>query len=530
MLLSSIYSDGMIIQRDKPILIKGYAYGNQVTVTFAGQIKKVTPREDSYFEVVLPSMVAGGPYEMVLYDGEKTLISDIMVGDVYVLGGQSNMELPISRTLDVSAEDVKEVDYPNIRLFEVAKEYNFTSPVAILEQGSWVKADTKSVMNFSAAGYFMAKHLYDTYQVPIGLVQTAVGGTPIEAWMSEEVLTDMGICKEQLERNKDSEWVNQTIASDNERINQWHRTMREKDAGIIKGWQDGQKSATFTNQCIIPGMWENTELSDYKGSIWFTKEFEVPLEWIGQEVLLRLGAMVDGDETFVNGVLVGHTEYRYPPRNYIIPPALLCEGKNTVTIRLFSDGQQGGFMPGKQYGLKCQNTFLSLEGEWSYEKGAPMERLAPQTFFQYEPAGVFNKMIAPLKGLSACAIAFYQGESNAGKPEGYADKMERMVKLWREIFGQEKLPFLYVGLAKFTDGKINETNEDFEALRKEQKKALLIENSSMVDAYDLGEYNDLHPQNKKELGRRLFLAAKQLVYKENIDITKLQQDKVFFKS
>lgn len=326
----------------------------------------------------------------------------------------------------------------------------------------------------------------------------------------------MGLCKEQLQRNKDTEWVNNIIASDNNRIANWHETMRKKDPGIKEKWYQKNQMQTFTKHCIIPGMWENTSLEGYKGSVWFAKEFEVPNEWKNQEVLLRLGAIIDGDETYVNGVLVGHTDYRYPPRKYLIPPGLLCEGKNIVTIRMFSDAQPGGFMPGKKYGLEYQNSFVSLEGDWKYEIGAPMQRLEPQTFFQYEPSGVYHKMIAPLKDLGIRAILFYQGESNTKDPEGYADKMGKMIQDWREVFRNEETPFVYVALPLFTDGREGEPDANWQELRLEQKKALRIPNTAMVDAYDLGEYNDLHPQNKKELGKRLAFAVRKLIFKEDV--------------
>lgn len=526
MLLSSVFSDGMILQRNKPILLRGYQRGNQVTVTFDGNVYKTGTLQEGYFELELPAMEAGGPYEMVLYDGERTVLSDIMIGDVYVLGGQSNMELPITRTMDVSKEDVKDAENSAIRMFQVSKEYNFQKPERLLKGGSWISVHHKSVMDFSAVGYFLAKNLYDIKKVPIGLIHTAVGGTPIEAWMSEKALLEMGICEKRLECNKDEKWVKSVIRSDNERISTWQETLRKKDIGLTEQWQKKEQSETFSNTCTIPGMWESTKLEGYKGSVWFTKEFEVSKEWIPKEVLLRLGAIIDADETYVNGVMVGHTDYRYPPRKYLIPPNLLQEGKNTVTIRMFSDAQLGGFMPGKQYGLELEGEFISLEGEWKYKEGALMERLEPQTFFQYEPSGVYNKMIAPLRNLSVCGIAFYQGESNTNEPEGYADKMEKMIQVWRDVFGQGELPFLYVQLAHFADGRKDASSPQWELLRQEQEKVLRVKNTAMVDAYDIGEYNDLHPQNKKELGKRLSIAARILIYEEAIETSIRIQNKV----
>jgi len=527
MLLSGIFSDRMILQRNKPILLKGYARGNQVTVVFGGKVFKTDLLQESYFELKLPGMEAGGPYEMVLYDGERTVISDILIGDVLILGGQSNMELPIVRTMDSSAEEVKKAENPNIRMFQVPKEYSFQGPEQLLEGGSWIGSNPKSIMEFSAVGYFLAAGLYEEYQVPIGLVHTAVGGTPIEAWMSEKALLESGFWRKKIERNKNREWVEAVIRSDAERMADWHKTLRQRDRGIAGKWYEKGKEEFFTKSCTIPGMWENTELEGYKGSVWFMKEFEAPDHWKEKEVLLRLGAIIDGDETYVNGVLAGHTDYRYPPRTYLLPPGLLREGKNTVTIRVFSDAQPGGFMPGKRYGLEAEGKFLSLEGEWKYREGARKERLTPQTFFQYEPAGVYNKMIAPLSDLGICGIAYYQGESDVNEPQGYADKMEAMIRAWREVFHQGEVPFLYVQLACFTDGK-KEADPNWEKLRQEQEKALRVKNTAMVDAFDLGEYNDLHPQNKKELGKRLSVAARKLIYGAEIEKSILTMHKVKF--
>lgn len=514
MQLSRIWSDGMIIQRQKKILLKGYARGNKVTLTFAGNVYGAMVMDNQYFEIQIPPMEAGGPYEMVLYDGERSVISDILIGDVWVLGGQSNMELPISRTMDISEMDVKDAYNPMIRMFQMPKEYDFVSSRTSVKEGTWIGVDKKSVMNFSAIGYFLADYLYQKYQVPVGLIHTAIGGTPVEAWMSEETLLEMGLQKEALVKNKNSNWVQSVIDEDNARITKWHENMNSKDLGLIEKWYDNE--ITCSQNISIPGMWENTALKDYKGSVWYQKEFAVPEEWLNQEVLLRLGAIIDGDETYVNGVLVGHTDYRYPPRKYLLPPNLLHKGKNQVTIRIFSDAQPGGFMPGKQYGLQLGNQFVSLEGNWKYRIASPMTRLEPSTFFQYEPSGVFNGVISPLKDIGVCGVAFYQGESNTDDPNGYADKFERMIQDWRTVFNQGDVPFLYVQLANFTNGYQENPNRNWELLRMEQKKALRVAKTAMVDAFDVGEYNDLHPQNKKEVARRLFVAARKLIYGDDI--------------
>lgn len=517
MILSSIWCDGMILQRHKPIYIQGYARRKDVIISFADKNYRIQAKEKGYFELSMEALEAGGPYEMVLYDGERTVISDIWIGDVWVLGGQSNMELPIHRTLEYSKNEIEGISVQNhIRMFQVPQGYDFKKQQDSYTSGEWITVTNQTIRHFSAVGYFFARELYAAQGVSIGLVHTAVGGTPIEAWMQEETLKHLGVFEEETEKLKEEAYVNKIIALDTKRIATWNDELDKKDKGIQEKWYTDFWKLETIKKLKLPGFWFEAELEMHRGSVWLQKEIEVPEHWAGKEVELNLGAFVDRDETYVNGILVGHTDYRYPPRNYRIPPLVLVPGKNQITVRIISDARQGGAVEGKCYALSYKKETIFLEGDWKYRIGATMEELLGQTFFQYKPTGVFNHMICPLSKFGIKGVAFYQGESNTEYPEHYKKLFGELVKDWRNIFKQGEIPFVYVQLANYGDNKNLNKGFNWAVLREQQRKCLEFPNVAMVVTWDIGEYNDLHPQNKVEVGRRLALAARQLAYEECI--------------
>lgn len=517
MQLSSIWSNGMIIQRNKSIYISGYATGNHVTITFANKLYQTPVSTNCFFELTLDPLQAGGPYEMILYDGDKTVISDIWIGDVWVLGGQSNMELPIRRTLEYSKQELQDIPPTHpIRMFQVPQQYNFTTPLNSYASGSWSTVNHSTIMNCSAVGYFFARELYLSQDIPIGLIHTAVGGTPVEAWMSEETLTTLGIFKTELQTLKLDDYITQTLENDQNRINAWNTTLYQEDLGLQEKWYATTWNTSNKNLISIPKLWFNTPLKKHLGSVWLQKEVIIPASWLSKEITLSLGTLIERDEVYVNGILVGHTGYQYPPRNYLIPPNLLKEGSNQITIRIVTDKSFGGTIPGKCYALKLGNTNISLEGDWAYRIGATMEALNSQTFFQYKPSGVFNSMIAPLRQFGITGIAFYQGESNTDYPYHYKKLFTHMIQDWRTIFAQGNIPFLYVQLANYGDGELINSGYNWSILREQQRACLSLPNVAMIVSCDVGEYNDLHPQDKITIGKRLALAARCIAYKEDL--------------
>ncbi|MCT8137641.1 sialate O-acetylesterase [Anaerobacillus sp. CMMVII] len=516
MKLSSIISDGMVLQRHAAVAIWGKTRSSEVVkVLFLEKTYETQADSDGNWTVTLNDLKPGGPYQMVIIDNEETtVIQDILIGDVWVLGGQSNMELPVRRTLDLFSAEMKTVNQPYIRQFAVPQLYDFHAPQQDLAGGNWIAANQTDVMSFSAAGYFFAKDLYETYGVPIGLIMTAVGGTPIEAWISEKTLREIGGYEERLAKLKDDSYVAGTKQNDEKRNHDWYEDLNERDLGLKKCWHQADYDTSEWQDFVVPNSWAGSELETVRGSVWFRTEINIPEEMLNCEAKLALGTIIDGDDTYVNGTLIGNTGYMYPPRRYQIPTGLLKPGKNSIAVRIISTQNIGGFLKDMPYKLIANGHELNLEGTWKYRIGAVTERLEPQTFFQYMPSGVYNKMISPLQNYKIKGVAWYQGESNTPQPKGYHKLFEALVNDWRKNWGMNELPFLYTQLANFDAWEKGQSN--WAELREEQRKAQNINNTGMAVTIDIGEHNDLHPQDKKTLGQRLGLCAKKLAYDENI--------------
>ncbi|MCK9525805.1 MAG: sialate O-acetylesterase [Limnochordia bacterium] len=511
--VACIFQDGVVLQRDEVIRLWGSGPpGEPLQIIFTNSTYRATIDSEGFWEVSLPPRPAGGPFELRIQGQEEIVIEDVLVGDVWLLGGQSNMELPVSRTLDLYAEEVLAADNPWIRQFQVPIIYNFHGPVREIPGGSWLSVNPQSVLDFSALGYFFAQAHYAKYGVPVGLVLTAVGGTPIEAWMSEDRIRRLGGYEDILARCKDDAFVERTIASEMERLDLWYKELNAQDLGLTAegmGWHDPALDVSAWNSFTVPGSWRGSELETVNGSVWFRKTFDLPKSLAGKTSLLRLGAIIDGDEAYLNGTHVGTTDYKYPPRKYPIPEGLLREGPNTIAVRVISNRDMGGFVTGKDYSLDFGEHKVDLTGEWRYKVGAKMPALPQLTFFQYKPCGVYNTMIAPLASYTFRGVLWYQGESNTGAPDGYGELFAQLIENWRETFGEPNLPFLFVQLPNFAAD-----HGDWAKLRNAQRSALEIPHTGMVVTIDLGESNDLHPQNKKDIAKRLALCAQNVVFSE----------------
>lgn len=514
MKLSPIFSDGCILQRDTWNYVRGQAKpGNRIILKVCDIKIEGEADGEGCFELAIPAFPAQTGITLYLeeFSEREGSVSDALeireaaFGDVFLLSGQSNMELPVSRTLDVTQDVVKECAYPDIREFAVPMEYDFTAPKKELSGGEWKKAQKEELLSFSAAGFFMARTLYEKYQVPVGLIRTAIGGTPIRAWCSEETVRKLGDYVGELEQCRKEGYL---------------QAVQEKEMQEQAGWYE--QAGRFTEKPLgkkgeitVPGMWGEEPLSGFCGSLILEREFF--LEEISQDTArLYLGAVVDADKVYINGHLVGETGYRYPPRKYDFPAAYLKQGENHIRVEMFVFRGTGGFIPDKPYYVKCGKEYVKLDGVWEYQIVRAMPVLEDMTFFQYKACGLFNGMLAPLRGHSVRGIAFYQGESDTGSPEKYGKYFEAALGDWRRLFKNPRLPVVYVQLAGFADSKRPCTETDWAILREEQRKALQNPYTAMAVALDLGEYNDLHPQNKLVLGERLAIAMEKLSYGEDI--------------
>lgn len=462
----------------------------------------------------------GGPYNMEIQADKTITIHNILMGDLWICGGQSNMELPVSRVMERYRNEINGYDNPLIRMFRVPIVYDFEALQEELADGYWQLLTKKNVLDFTATGYFFAKELFEKYQVPIGLIHTAVGGTPVEAWISEEGLRTLPEYIEQVDEYKDREYIKQVIRKDDERINTWMNRLNTLDSGMSNEeckWFETHYEDKEWSTIQLPVLWRKEEMSLDAGVIWFRKKVNIPVSMASKKARILLGTIVDSDTVYINGKKIGETGYRYPPRMYEIPQGILKEGENILAIRVVCWQGEGGFTPDKSYRIETEDEYIDLKGEWLYKVGAAIEALAPQIFIQYEPTGVHNGMIAPLKNLIPTGVIWYQGESNASRvPEKYKQLFELLIKDWRRVWQNEKLPFIYVQLPNFKNTGCKCNDSTWAEIRDAQLKILELDHTGMAVTIDVGEWNDLHPLNKKDIGKRLALIARNLVYGEEI--------------
>ncbi|MGI4759412.1 MAG: sialate O-acetylesterase [Janthinobacterium lividum] len=515
--LPRLVSDGMVLQRDAPVRIWGWARpGEAVSVAFQGKTYRTTTGADGQWRVQLPALKAGGPYELKIDASNHLVLKDVLLGDVWFCAGQSNMELPMRRVRDKYPQEVATANNPRIRQFDVPMRYDFRGPKNDVTGGSWVALTPETVLGFSAVGYFFAKEINAKYQVPVGLIKVAVGGSPAEAWLSADALRQFHKYEQQAVPYRDSAAVAGIRQREGAAVGEWYKRLHQADQGEASGqtkWSSPAYDASAWPTMQVPGYWaDQTPLGMVNGVLWFRKEVEVPAGMAGQPGRLELGTLVDADSTYINGQLVGTTAYQYPPRKYDFGPGVLKAGKNVITVRLISNGGRGGFTKEKTYQLTAGGQALDLRGPWQYKLGGTMPPTPGTTTFQYQPGGLYNGLVAPALPYALKGVLWYQGESNTGRPADYYALTSSLVQDWRTHFQQPNLPFLYVQLANINAAK-KEPGESNQALvRDAQRRLLALPRTGMAVISDVGEWNDIHPLDKQTVGHRLALAAEKVAY------------------
>ncbi|MFB0525444.1 MAG: sialate O-acetylesterase, partial [Phycisphaerae bacterium] len=285
--------------------------------------------------------------------------------------------------------------------------------------------------------------------------------------------------------------------------------------GLEKGqkpWFDENYDASEWATMNVPGYWADHELGPVNGVVWFRKEVDIPASMADKPARLLLGRIVDADTTYVNGKIVGTVSYQYPPRIYDIPSNLLKAGRNIIVIRVINNSGRGGFVQDKPYQLSAAGQTTDLKGKWQYKLGAAMDPLPAKTFIEWQPLGLYNGMIAPLLNYTIKGVIWYQGESNTAKPLEYQKLFPALIADWRGRWKQGDFPFLYVQLANFMEVKDKPSKSNWAELREAQLKTLSVPNTAMAVTTDIGEWNDIHPLNKEDVGKRLALAAQKVAY------------------
>jgi sialate O-acetylesterase len=538
--LPKVLSNGMILQRNKPIPFWGKSNpGAAIRVTFAGTTRTVTSDNEGNWQVLFPAMEAGGPYTLEI---NNTVLQDILIGEVWLFSGQSNVELPISRVAIKYPEIATTYSNTQIREFRTTTHYDFKGPLEDVHQGRWKICTQEEIQSFSALGFFFAKELHETKNVPVGVIVNAVGGSPLDAWVDEATLRGMpgpagkSHYPDLLDDLKRDTWVDSVKKAQTEALERY-RSLFTRDPGP-SGYGEWVPYH-------VPSFWNGPNatpegpLSQGPGSVWFKKKIQLNKAQIDKAAagapdrdgMLLLGTMVDADRTYVNGTQVGSTGYQYPPRIYSIPKGLLKEGSNELLVRLENFWGPGGFTSEKDYSLYIgvahpfydNADTVSLAGDgWLALTGSKLPAeykhvpYPSATTWHYQPSGLYNALLAPLTAVPVKGVIWYQGESATDR-RNYDEMLCAMIDTWRADWKDEDMPFIIVQLPEFMkDTGPWPVETDWACRRDEQRRAALArDHTALVVGLGLGEWNDVHPLNKKDLAQRVFFAAEFLAYKND---------------
>jgi sialate O-acetylesterase len=544
--LPKLISDGMVLQRDQIIPIWGSAKNASVIrIQFHENVFETNVGADGKWSFEWPAMPEGGPYNMEIYAftfnekvdtvikvindstvqevetvvslilTDSAFVEDILIGDVWLCSGQSNMEMPMRRVEKLYAEVMRNANAPLIKYFDVPVQYSFLKAKNDLSGGKWLPVTPETIREFSAVAYFFATNIQASLDIPIGIIEASLGGSPAEAWISEERLQAFSYHYAELQRLKKKDFIEGVEMTDRLRTNNWYANARKKDSGYMNAtqpWYSTKTDAADWKTFNVPGYWKDGSIGNINGIVWFTKTIHLDHVDQANTATIELGAIVDADSVWVNGVFVGTTSYMYPPRIYTIPAGILQEGENIITVRVISNIGDAGFVPQKPYELRWDSQALSLEGEWKYQIGAMMTPLKPPTSFRWKPTGLYNDMIHPLIQYPIKGVVWYQGESNTSRPIEYEQLMITLIENWRSDWKQPHLPFLIVQLANYMKEQSQPVESHWAHTRNAQYNLSYLPNVFVAPAIDLGEWNDIHPLNKKDLSDRLAAIAKNRVY------------------
>lgn len=538
--LSALISNGMIVQRGRKVHVWGWS-DSAVHVEGCISDNKASADaikdEDEYrFDLYFDELPAGGPYELeIRAEGGVIKVSDVYSGDVFQLAGQSNIEFPMSRVRDTYPEYFVDPKDNLIRTFKVVENGNFHGPLKEVQSGSWVDVNEASLPDYSAIGFFMAKALRASEDVPVGLVNTTLGGSTIESWMSRDMLAAWPDDIKLAEKYADDAFLAEVKRTNEHNGSSWREEAANKDKGLSEKWYeltDGVDEVNGWKDIEIPSIFkEIPDLKGYIGSVWLWKEIDVPASLAGKEAVLWFGTMVDYDITYLNGEEIGRTEYLYPPRRYAIRKGLLKEGKNHICVRLGIETGRGRVTPGKLLAILtgsgkriCDgfnetvegfDDVLDVSGTWKYKKGCSMEKVAPTDFFNWKPTALFNGMLNPCTNYPVKAVIWYQGESNAGRSSMYFDQLKSMTEGYRKLWKDDSLPVITVKLPEFDDvtyepDGTDNIRTDWSDMQKVQEACTAIPGVYLVETAGTGEINDLHPQRKKPIGDSIAEIVKTL--------------------
>lgn len=532
--MPKLFQSGMVVQRGKLIPVWGHAdAGETVTVRFNKKVYQTTADADGRWRVDLPKMKAGGPYQLTVND---QTIDNILVGDVWLLSGQSNIDVTIERVYPQYTQEIDKYENSQIRLFRVQNE---TSTHGVKEDIrhtniNWKPVNKQNAWLFSAAGYFLGKRMFQTNKVPQGIIVNSWGGTPIEAWISEDSLkADYPMLIKKLQMYQNDNYVRAQMQANGAANQQWESILNQTDPG-------------YADVAVDETTWQQIDQNNWTwrgtGSVWLRQHITIDKQHAGKPARLLLGTLFDRDVTYLNGKQIGQTGYQYPPRRYDIPEGMLKEGDNVIAIRFINKFGAVHFIPEKPYMLCFGDDRLSqnpmpkdvqpLSQLWKMKVGAEMPQCpSSDVSLQNLPTTLYNAVLYPLAPYAINGVVWYQGESNTGNPAPYADYLKKLMGSWRDRWNDQQMPFVIVQLANY-DGRqqtgfprpitpqTEPVNSGWAQLREAQRVVAKADaKAELAVINDLGETVDIHPLRKKEVAERIGLCFDKLLYNNKVKLS-----------
>lgn len=518
-LVSPIFGDHMVMQRGKPNRVWGWTEpGKVVTVEIAGKSAKATAGADGKWMATVEVPEVGGPYTVAIEGVQRVELKNVLVGDVWLCGGQSNMAFGLGRSTG-GAEAAQAADYPTLRAFTVPLK-NVYEPAAVPAGGEWRVCTPETAPGISAVAFYFARKVQEEVGVPIGLVIAASGGSPVEAWTSAEGLARVGEFSEQLEEIRRLKAKGGT--QHGSFLMHW---LEEFDVGERDGWAEPETAdGEWTNVTLPGGGFAELGVGETPSVCWFRREVELPAEIPEGVARIHLGVVEKMDTTFVNGRWVGASSWVENPRAYAIPAGVLKPGKNTIAVRVFRTKRDGGFLAEPET-LRIQfadGTKVALAGEWKARLSVDARPPHPWPLdvenYATMPTTLNNGTLAPLVPLALKGALWYQGEANFQRAAQYHTLMGALIHDWRERFGQGEFPFYMVGLPAFMERKAAPgTSDGWTELREAQAKtAETVPHTGLATIVDTGDAQDIHPREKRIPGERLARLALAEVYEKEI--------------
>ncbi len=534
--LPQLFQSGMVLQRGKPIPVWGTADPQeQVTVSWLKKTYSSVADNQGHWRIDLPAAKAGGPFSLEVKgkDGETREIADVLVGDVWLLSGQSNIDVTIERVYPQYPDEIDRFDINSVRLFRVQNETSTHRPKNDIRPTSinWKPLTKQNAWLFSAVGSFLGKRMWEKNKVPQGIIVNSWGGTPIEAWISADSLQrDYPQLITKMAFYQNDNYVQAQMQANNEANKQWEELLNKLDGAELYPLPSCQDSDWTT---INQNNWSWRGV----GSVWLRQHVHIDKAHACQPARLLLGTLFDADITYVNGRQVGRTYYQYPPRRYDIPEGLLREGDNVIAVRFINKYGAAHFIPEKPYLIAfgddrfSQNPMpkdiIALSDTWKFHVGAEMPSCpSGDVSLQNLPTTLYNAVLHPLAPYAISGVVWYQGESNTGNPKPYADLLRKLMGCWRDRWNDPQMPFCIVQLANY-DGRqqtgfpspitpqLSPVNSNWAQLREAQRTVACDDAyAELACIIDLGETVDIHPLRKQEVAERIGLCFDRLVFKD----------------